>query len=690
MAKAETSPQFQSKTIVDGIFDLKNGINSGVAPLLLDRETLAFGTNGTVRGTFLKPRPPFQKIALNWPDQATQQAFEAGLFQAGAYYKPDSGSESLMAAVAGKLYKFLIGATTAQVTDETIPGDPNPATNVQAWMWQAEKWLIWMDGVSKPVFFDQTASPTSRRSNYQSHVPFATTVTSDFTVPALNATVPFDVADATNIVVGDVLTLRYAGQYTVTAIAGATLTVIYSTRGAPPGTPVKAAAAVPVSWYHLGTELPPGRMGAYGLFRNWLSLVDGKQFLASDASGGSSGTVANNFRDAVLQITENTYLTGGGNFAVPGSIGDIRAMIFTATLDKSLGQGPVAVLTPNTVFSCDAPTDRATWQTVTNPIVTESLIGNGGLGQNSTIEWNGDTLFRSIDGIRSLLLARRDFDTWGNVPISREVDRIMLMDDRSLLAYGSAIIFDNRMLMTAVPKASTQGVFHQAIIPLNADPISSLTGKSSSVYDPIWTGLNVLQLIKGQFSGVERAFAFCLNTTLNKIELYEILTTPPETTSPVFQSASKFDNGNVPILWTAESAVLLRVLKDKGQFDFCRLIDGELSVDSVVGQATISVYYRPDSYPCWVPWRTWTICAKDPDPQNSTTVNYQPGFYPRMGLGEPDPKLCDPFSDRPFREAYFFELKFVIQGYCRIIGCRVKAVTIPQPDFAKPVCDNPC
>jgi hypothetical protein len=61
-----------------------------------------------------------------------------------------------------------------------------------------------------------------------------------------------------------------------------------------------------------------------------------------------------------------------------------------------------------------------------------------------------------------------------------------------------------------------------------------------------------------------------------------------------------------------------------------------------------------------------------------------------MGLSEPDPKLCDPFTNRPFREAYFFELKFVIQGYCRIIGCRIKAVEMPQPEWAKPVCDNPC
>lgn len=681
---------FEAQTIVDAVFDFQNGVNSGIAPLLLARNQLAFGTNGTVRGTFLKPRPPFQKLAFV-KDAAVD--FEGSLWQGGCYYKPDAGGESLVAQIGGRLYRFLIGATSATVTDETVPGvtvggaGPNPTTQPQVWLWQSEKWVIVQDGLSGAIFFDQTASPTSRRSNYGTPVPFSTDVNdAGKIVPQVGGAVSVTLTDATNLAVGDVVTLPGGGRIETQAVAGA-LATFYNSGGAVPGVPI--ADEFVLTWRHTGTELPPGRLGTYGLGRNWLSLVDGKQFLASDLVGGSSGTVANNFRDAVLQITENTYLSGGGNFTVPGSVGDIRAMRFATTLDKSLGQGALQVFTPSVVFSCDAPTDRATWQTVTSPIVTESLIGNGGLGQNSTIGWMGDTIFRSVDGMRSLVLARRDFDTWGNVPISREMDRILLSDDRTLLAYGSAVTFDNRLLMTAAPQAHSQGVYHQALIVINADPVSSLRGKASSVYDPPWTGLNVLQLVSGQFGGVERCFAFCLNTTLSQIELYELLPTPPEYTGPAFRAAPKFDNGSTRILWTAESAVLLRELKGKSQFDFCRLIDGELSVDSVVGQVDFQVYYKPDSYPCWIPWRSWTVCAKAPtgDPD---TANYQPGFYPRMGLSEPDPKACDSFTNRPFREAYFFELKFIIRGYCRILGCRIKAVTIPQPEWARPVCDNPC
>ena len=65
-------------------------------------------------------------------------------------------------------------------------------------------------------------------------------------------------------------------------------------------------------------ELPAGRVGAYGMGRVWESLTDGIQFIAGDIVGGSSGTQFYNGRDAVLRVTENSYLAGGGTFHVPG------------------------------------------------------------------------------------------------------------------------------------------------------------------------------------------------------------------------------------------------------------------------------------------------------------------------------------------------------------------------------------
>lgn len=688
---ATTHSPFTPQWFVDGTTHFEAGMNSGIAPLLLSKSQLAFAQNASVRSTFVGPRPAVRKIALNISgDTGMAAAIKKGLWQGACHFKPDSGAESLMAAISGRLFRFEIGAASATVTDETIPGDPNPPNKVQAFLWQSEKWVVWMDGQSRAIFFDQTATPTSRRSNYNTAVPQPTTTgtTATWVVPARNTTVAgVNIVDITNLVVGDIVTVKLpapsnygVGTFQVVTITpGAPNTVdLLNLTGSPIGYTVSTTAIF--SWSHQGSELPPGRVGTYGMCRNWLSLVDGKQFVASDLVGGSSGTVANNYRDAVLSVTENTYLIGGGNFTVPGSVGEIRAMIFAATLDASLGQGPLQVFTPKVVFSCNAPVDRLTWQDLTNPILTESLISNGALGHNSTVAVNGDTIFRAIDGIRSLVLGRRDFDTWGNVPISTEMDRILAKDDPGLLQYSSAIVFDNRLLMTASPTASNQGVYHPSLIALNFDPISTLRGKADSVYDGHWLGLNILQLVKGEFGGVERAFAFTLDTTVNEIELWEILR----------DEQLHQDNDQVPIVWAIETPLYMATLNKKTVFDVCRLTDGEMSIKDLRGPATIEIYFRPDEYPCWVPWTRFTVCAQQPDPTRAETANYQVAFKSRIGFGEPSPKLCETFTNRPFREGYYFQLRLVIHGFCRIAAIRLKSVTIPDLQFAPPVCDTPC
>lgn len=836
MAKSPDSIKFY-----DGLFDFELGMDSGVQPLLLNRNQAAFITNGTVRQTFISPRPSYRKINLDFGGSATLQAnLETGLWQGGCFYNPDFGNQSLMAAIGGKLFQCAISGNTAMVTDRSIPGDPNPATPVQAWLWQSENYIIWNDGLSLPVFFDGS---TSRRS-YGPQVVLAT-ISANYTVPAVGSSVvvtltapytgplniPIQIGSAFYQTVGagavynvslenhsDVpgttvpsgtqivsepsimgvlqnqypqvpfapgfnapagsyvdnmlLTLPFTmpvgtqfvlfgGVFQVTSISGNSVGTVnvtaftFPAAPAPPGTlvplafnsqpnvvvgttvssfvvpPIGSSVVVPLTQPYNGTanqvvyagngqylitsvpspppgttltiinntdtpgatvtapidilsvpELPAGRMGVYGMGRNWVCLVDGKSFIASDIVGGSSGTKANKFRDAPLKITENTYLAGGGVFQVPGSIGDIRAMRFTSILDTSMGQGALQVFTPSTVFSCNAPVDRTTWQSLTNPILTVSMMANGAQGQNSTIPVNGDTFFRATDGIRSLILGQRQFSTWGNVPLSLEVDRIIDGDNAALLNYGSAVVFNNRMIMTTAPVAGPQGVFHEAAVALNFDPIRSVDEKTQPVYDGMWTGVNVLQYIGGTVAGVDRLFAFTYNVPLKKIELYEVL----------LDGQSDFDNDVIPIVWSFETAALFKELKGKGPFDLIRLEDGEVYVDDVIGRVDFRVFYKPDQYPCWTPWFQWSVCAAKQNPlaPDPADVNLKPQYRPRMGLGKPSADDCDNNTGFPLREASTFQFKFVITGHCRFLGAKFMATSLPDVLFAKPVCDPIC
>lgn len=413
-------------------------------------------------------------------------------------------------------------------------------------------------------------------------------------------------------------------------------------------------------------ELPPGRMGAYILGRNWMSLVDGRSFIASDIVGGSGGTPAYQYRDAPLKLTENTYLAGGGIFYVPSSGQIISSIRGVANLDTAQGQGPVIIGTLDGLFTNNAPADRLLWQDMTNPILTEGLIKNGSESQESTVVVNGDLYFRSIDGIRSWLISRRDFEaTHGNAPQSTEMSRVLLADNRALLPFASAVVFDNRLLMTASPIQGPLGVYHETIIALNFDPSSGIRDKKRDVYDGAWTGLKVLQLVQGRFSGIERAFAFCYDSTNNKIILKEITTTRILVTAE-----SSFDNGTERISLFFESPSLFYQPDTKNR-SLLKLNDGEIFVKDLLGTTRFDVYYRPDYDSNWHPWHSWEVTPG-------------PNWQPRMGLGQPKPD-SDTLTQRPYRIGYSFQTKIVITGACTFMGGNFYATVEAQPQFPKPL-----
>lgn len=842
---ADTAP-FRPATVYDSVSIMPDGCNSGVSPLLLEKTQAAYLANVTVRDGFATCRPPFTKnLTINYPDAETQERIEQGLFQ-GALpeaYRPDSGPSSLIAQIGGFLFQFIVNGDVVTVKDISVPGDPNPATATQAWLWQAENFVIVNDGISLPIFFDGVSS---RRSYGPTQVigdavggevapesglsiPVAvTSYTGPFNVPVLidgfywqpiensagylvdavslfdvpgtaipigtevaakasiafvlsqamsltgpfqysttiitiNITAPSTVAINSKIILfgkiwnvnsaaGNTVTIRpiknqTAGTYTplaagyqvlvsgstgpnvvygtatVAAVApaiggtvqirlnnvytGAAGQIVYiGTQGQykitavpppPPGVGVVEMININAPVGHVITagadiisvpELPPGRMGAYGHAQNWMSLVDGISFIFSDISGAASGTPAYQYRDAVLKTTGITF--GAGNFRIPSAGDIITSMFFVATLDESMGQGPLMVGTERFIFSCVAPVDAENIVKIIakgTPILTYALIGRGPLAQNSTISVNSDVQFRSTVGIGSFIIARQQFTSSlsGNTPISEEMVRVTNLDDKQLLPYGSAVNFDNRVIFTASPQASSQGVFHTSLIVMNLDGLSSLRGKEPACYDGQWTGLNVLQLMRGMFSGTPRAFAFTFNVTMSKIELYELLPSATQIENEAGQrtSANWYDNANTPITWAVETASLFN--EDVKPKDVqIKLVGGEFAVDELVGTVRFQVFYKPDQYgsagaaSCWVPWHAFTLCA---------TANSKPLYFPRLGLPEPTVVGCNDQLGTPLREGYTFQARFIISGSCRLLRARFSAVTQPIPKFAVPICD---
>src|SRR5258705_13545951 len=124
------SSQFSQTTVTDYLFSFENGVNSGVSPLLLEKNELAWGSNLTTRGNLIHPRPVRRNLTLNFPSQAIQTAVTKGLFQGYCYYRPDAGTETLVASISGRLFQFTPIGTVATVIEVT-GGNPQSATALQ-------------------------------------------------------------------------------------------------------------------------------------------------------------------------------------------------------------------------------------------------------------------------------------------------------------------------------------------------------------------------------------------------------------------------------------------------------------------------------------------------------------------------------------------------------------------------------
>lgn len=745
MPKENQNPEFQ-----DGFSTFSRGVNSGIAPNLLDSKTLSYAVNCTVRGGFVKPRPGYRKQKLTLADDSISLS---KLFQGACYYLSDEGIGYLMAQVGGRTYQFAPDTfRSATVFDRTNPDEVNPANIRQAWLWQAENYVFTNNGRNRTLIFDGLFSTRSDSpvfsglttanftlpavgsevlihldSNYLDEVgrfimvtpyglfPFLMKVTSisgqditaanmtggssgaevgasvisgakvesiinplyagvtttQFNPPLPNNTAIFSVTPPFNGSVGDVVALgdgtggltTYELTVTVISQGGYQLTVTNNQTSAgativPPGYPI-------VSQKTEASQLPVGRMGAYVQGRSWISMPDGKSFIASDLVGSSSGTQQFTYRDAVKNWSQNT-----AKFPVPGGAGQINCIVALAALDASLGQGPLQVLCDNDIFTCSASTDATQWAATKTPILSESIIGWGGVGQNAAVVANSDLIVKSSDGtLHSLRLARTDFNQWGSLPISTEVTRILKGENKTLFPYVSHTLFENRALSTCQLLNSPVGNYAQGFVALDFYTTSSLQGKSPSIYDGVWKDLNVLQFVSGKFNKIDRTFAFVANTDKNEIELWEIV--------PDLKFDDDGTNSEIPIKWSFESPMLFTNVPNKGQFDLCQLKGGEFYLSDLVGEADIKVYYRPDYSTCWHLWDKGNIINNRPEPS----------YFMKAGLSEPDIKeYSDALESTPANVACIFQVRFEATGYFIFKGLKANAPLFPDSIPARPIC----
>lgn len=426
-------------------------------------------------------------------------------------------------------------------------------------------------------------------------------------------------------------------------------------------------------WRSLGLaaanpELPPATCMTYHMGRIW--YAQDRQYTAGDIVGGPSGSVPYKKRDSILHVTENPLALAGDGFVVPTQSGLIRALRHTANLDTALGEGLLHIFTRKTVYSLNVPVTRTEWTAAKEPL-QRVAADKGAYGDRCLVNVNGDLFYQSPDGVRSLTLAIRYFQQWGNTPISNNIERVLRFNDRSMMRFSSGIEFDNRLLQTMLPYETSVGPAFQAIAALDFDLISSLEEKLPPAWEGVYDGADFLQLFEGDYGGRQRAFAVVRSREDGSIQVWEMTTD------------DRRSNGDKRIQWQIETPAYTF----GKEFELKKLDGGEIWIDKVFGTVNLDVYYRSDANSCWQFWTTTEFCSarstcEDEDfPVCYPSQPYRENSAFAITLPSPPRANCNPVQKRQLDRGYQFQVKVVLRGWCRIRGIMIHASPLQKAPF---------
>lgn len=412
-------------------------------------------------------------------------------------------------------------------------------------------------------------------------------------------------------------------------------------------------------------EIPAATTMEYYMLRVW--YAEGRVFSAGDIVYSNSGTAAYNFRDAVLNVTENPLAVGGDGFPVPLQDGNIRALRSGAAIDAALGQGRLFIGTRKAWYSLQVPVTRANWIAADKdnmPLLTVVQLVNGPVNDRSCVTVNGDIWHQSLEpGIRSLDQSVRFFSQPGNRQISANETRLLQFNDRALMRASSGIVFNNRLLETALPRQTPQGIVSDALAVMDFIPISTFSQERQPNWEGSSSGLAVFQLVSGDFGGRERAFAAVRSEEDGSLQLWELSQN---------EKLDKFTDGarGNRVEWFVELPAF--TWQDSiGLLELKKLVGAELWIDRLEGTVELGVDYRPNSSTCWLTWINWSECS----PRNTAEslglpvtypVDNNPCYKTTLILPKPDP-ACQPCANNyPANIGLQFQPRLRIKGNCRV------------------------
>jgi len=350
-----------------------------------------------------------------------------------------------------------------------------------------------------------------------------------------------------------------------------------------------------------------------------------------------------------LNFSETTFINEGGNFVIPLEMGLVKTMEFLPIQDVSTGQGDLIVFCERGAATFSVSTPRTQWKETPN--FQRVLFSGIGAVSETACAVNGDIFFRSLqgNGIRSYRNARAEFNSFGQTPISSEMDPVFSTEDVSGLDKVSMINFDDRLLMTCRPSSKNGVRVYQGIVALDFRPVSSNAAKGAAAYDGVWSGLNIFKLLTGVFQGTPRAFAVCVSDA--GVEIWEI--SKDDTNDTAYNGSKRI-----------RSLILTRAHDFRAPFSEKKLIHGDLWFSDIGGNPqskfNATLHYRPDSHSNWSPLGEWDLCFSD------DTAGATRGYAPQLRAQAPDLASINNYTGVSSPRGYDFKLRVEWEGRARL------------------------
>lgn len=351
-----------------------------------------------------------------------------------------------------------------------------------------------------------------------------------------------------------------------------------------------------------------------------------------------------------LKFTETYFLTGGGDFSFPSKVTSIRSL---PVIDTSTGQGSLIVGCRERVFSLKTQlTSRDMWADVA--FQTE-FLPVGITGPTAVTGVNQDLYFRAPDGVRSIRAAVSDLSSPGLTPLSNEMAHRFDHDTDFLLEYASVVLFDNRLFVTHSPMNYGNRAINLGLAVYNFDTISKSGQKSAPVWDGEWDGVQIAEVVVGDFRGSKRMFIVGRDSEGNGVwEVYA------EAKQPIVEE-------------TPAQELVTRTFVGGGINDYKALRRCDVWLSGIEADVNLKVYFRSDKYPYWILWDEFDVATTSPD---SWAIKNPVHRNPLSTRSAPDD--VDGRTNQLLSQGFTFQIRLVWSGVARVDMIQVWTESVGQ------------